>query len=227
MGIKKFCFSICVFLMGTQSYITGSEAATFHFSGLADFRTEVIASLFGQTDTTGTFSATLEFDDTQMPGDAVSTVDFPSNAASDYNFISFAWSMGNRSWSHVVGGGASLSDFVVIGNGKDNTRNDGVTIFSTRNVALTGFTVRQSQILNQDLPFTTFGNTNAANIGFFSLLTNDGLGFIQIVPGGTNDIERIELSRVTLDLNPVPLPAGIWLFGAAILSFIGIRRRRS
>jgi len=34
------------------------------------------------------------------------------------------------------------------------------------------------------------------------------------------------LCKIDLDVNPIPVPAGIWLFGTALIGFVGYSRRR-
>ena len=64
--------------------------------------------------------------------------------------------------------------------------------------------------------------------GFFGLISDDGIGSFAIVNGtfGSGDRDRFFVDDFkAYGVSEIPLPAGVWLFGSALLGLFGLRRR--
>ena len=204
-------------------FIHSSNAATFNFTGDADFGDLAIANIFGVTDgTTGTFNATLEFDDTQLPADAITSIDLGFFATATYAFSSFDWFLGNKSWSYTT---SDLLNSVVI-NDDSFLGNDGIRIGANDLKNISGATIFSSAVSSNHAGNNGFNGTPGSHINLFNLLTGGKNGEIVLNTGIFSPISIIELSNVSMSVSAVPLPAGVWLLGSAILGFVGIRRRR-
>ncbi|MCP4767667.1 MAG: VPLPA-CTERM sorting domain-containing protein [Gammaproteobacteria bacterium] len=77
-----------------------------------------------------------------------------------------------------------------------------------------------SDLLGFDLISTSLSNLT------FSFTANSLTFNFDLVPGsGPNNGPAIH-GRFITDVSPVPVPAAVWLFGTALLGFVGMSRRR-
>lgn len=84
-----------------------------------------------------------------------------------------------------------------------------------------GVTRRGELIVQQFVADTVRGNQSVNLIGFLdlSLLRFTGIGSLRLANIGTID------NIATTPVNPVPVPASIWLFATALFALTGIKRR--
>jgi len=77
-----------------------------------------------------------------------------------------------------------------------------------------------SQIFSLDGDNTTF-ETFLLNASFTNLVSANWL-----MTGGNQQTFNIDNINVGSSINAVPLPAAVWLFGPALLGFLGLRRKQ-
>ena len=86
-----------------------------------------------------------------------------------------------------------------------------------------GSTAVDPNIITWDLSLAALGNLNDSRVG-------QGGGWFQLGFGSdfyTNGRNTPEYLVASLDVSAVPVPAAFWLFGTALVGFIGYSRRRS
>ena len=98
----KYTFKTVIFAVGILiSWVHTSNATIFNLIGEVDYGNSTLAGLFGvNSGTTGTFSAQLDFDETQLIGDAFYSAPYGSDGfLAGYHATNISYVFGNQSWS--------------------------------------------------------------------------------------------------------------------------------
>ena len=121
--------------------------------------------------------------------------------------------------------------------GYEGSHTQADTFMSFRNVGAIGFDYKDGSYGDADGILTTslgdsvlLTNVDSADIFFLGFLYTEGEVFNSILwapDGGIGygiGIDNVEAFS-SVNLNPVPVPAAVWLFGTALIGFIGMSRR--
>ena len=121
-------------------------------------------------------------------------------------------------------GGVNLSPLVLL----DKTPNDtsglfnGALIMTQTSQGIGTFSVGPTGNYNNLVLVIKSGNLNGLQWGAFSLAALSGSWTIQ---DATRDFKDLSGGELWGSVSAVPVPAAVWLFGTALIGFIGLSRR--
>ena len=160
------------------------------------------------------------------PGDIKVTVDVNNtffDELSNFGMQSFYFNSGlNISSANIIDsnsvGWAFLTDF-----GSSSNSGFNVSEFGRFDIAYRG----TGGMRKDPLMFTI--SSGGDDLSTYALNNSKGFAFAAHIAdfGGIQGGESAWFASSIKNLPPVPLPAGVWLFGSALLGFIGLSRRRS
>ncbi|MBL4603748.1 MAG: VPLPA-CTERM sorting domain-containing protein, partial [Emcibacteraceae bacterium] len=109
--------------------------------------------------------------------------------------------------------------------GVENVAIDATGFESIGNITIqNGYIVTETTIIVGDEDGDSFSSLDASNFLLFNFLTDFNWSYLTLRENANS--EEFALSLSNISLTAVPLPAGVWLFGSAIVGFAGMRRRK-